>query len=258
MPLATSIAYLTALALMGLFVQTLDLWQALALTLGRDNAALLPFVGLGLVVAATAIGRSRPWLPVAGALVLAGAALALTDPAFPAKRIHVAEYILLSLVIRQGAGKVAAGLPLTLTVAVLTALLGVHDELVQGLHPGRTFGSRDMLVDGVAALAGALLGHVPAAPGRPAALGPWAGIIAMVVAGLLLELWAVAVTITPGADVPPPLWAAAPVLGTVCAGILLAPSQGGWPAHLGRMTLLLAGTTPLYLVIAHGVPLAFR
>lgn len=259
MPIATSFTYLTAFAITGLFVQTFGLWQALSLSLGY-KAALLPFAGLGLLVTAILIARarSRPWPSLMAGMVLAGVALALTDSAFPAKRIHVAEYVLLSLVIRHGTAKVASGLPLTLTVAMLTALLGIHDELIQGLHPDRSFGPRDLLVDAVAALAGALLGHCPGASAKAPEIRAWAAIIAVALAGLALELWAVAVNIIPVVDAPPPLWASAPVLGAVAAAVLLAPSGNGWPAHLGRMALLLVGTTPLYLVMPHVAPLAFR
>lgn len=264
MPIVTSLSYLTAFMLTGLFIQTFDVWQALALALGPDNAALVPFAGFAALVAASLAGRRRPRppLPLLCGLAAAGIALALTDPAFPAKRIHVAEYMLLAFVIRFGAARIAAGLPLSVIVAVLTMLLGVHDELIQGLHPDRSFGLRDILVDGLAAAAGALLGHAPATGDQADNALPWTMAMTLPLAGLALELWAVwAICVHDGDKalaVPPPLWATAPVLGAVLAALLLAPKGVGWPAHLGRMVMVLAGITPLYLVLPHVAPLAFR
>lgn len=253
MPIATSLSYLGAIVLTAAFVQTFEIWQVLLATLG-GQAALVPFAALA-AIALPMLARSRP-APVALALGLAAAGMALvaTDPAFPAKRIHVAEYVLLAFVVRFGAARVAAGRPLTLIVAVLTALLGAHDEMLQGLHPDRSFALRDIGVDALAALAGALLGHRPAPAGaRPS--GPWLMPVLLPLAGLALELGAVAAHLEIS---PPPLWAAAPVLGATLAALLAPPRGQDWPAHLGRMVTGLVAVTPLYVVLPHVAPLAFR
>lgn len=86
-------------------------------------------------------------------------ALAIPDPHVPIKRIHVAEYIILSFVVRYVLSHRLDGASLTFFTALATALYGVHDEMLQGLHSLRYYGWRDMVVNSVAGLSGAMLGH---------------------------------------------------------------------------------------------------
>lgn len=92
-------------------------------------------------------------------IVTAFLALAIPDPHVPVKRIHVPEYIILSFLVRYTLSHRLEGLRLTLFTALVTALYGVHDEMLQGLHPLRYYGWRDIVVNAVAGLSGALLGH---------------------------------------------------------------------------------------------------
>jgi VanZ family protein len=71
----------------------------------------------------------------------------------------VAEYIILSFLVRYALSYRLEGLRLTLFTALVTALYGVHDEMLQGLHPLRYHGWRDIIVNSVAGLSGAMLGH---------------------------------------------------------------------------------------------------
>lgn len=92
-------------------------------------------------------------------LVSAIFSLALPDPHVPIKRIHVAEYIVLAFLVRTTLSHRLQGLQLTLFTVLVTLLLGIHDEMLQGLHPKRYYGWLDMIVNGTAGLSGALLGH---------------------------------------------------------------------------------------------------
>ncbi|MHB8808866.1 MAG: VanZ family protein [Desulfobulbaceae bacterium] len=92
-------------------------------------------------------------------LVCAIFSLALPEPAIPIKRIHVAEYIVLSFLVRATLSHRLQGAQLTLFTVLVTLLLGIHDEMLQGLHPQRYYGWRDIIVNGTAGLSGALLGH---------------------------------------------------------------------------------------------------
>ena len=85
--------------------------------------------------------------------------LAIPDPNVPIKRIHVAEYIVLSFLVRYALSFRLQGAGLTLFTALVTLLFGVHDEMLQGLHSLRYYGWRDIIVNGSAGLSGALLGH---------------------------------------------------------------------------------------------------
>lgn len=92
-------------------------------------------------------------------IVSAFLALAIPDPHVPIKRIHVAEYIILSFLVRYALSYRLEGLRLTLFTVLVTALYGVHDEMLQGLHSLRYYGWRDIIVNSVAGLSGAMLGH---------------------------------------------------------------------------------------------------
>ena len=86
-------------------------------------------------------------------------ALAVPDAEIAVKRIHVAQYLLLSLVVRYSLASEVRGSELTISATLLTCLYGVHEELLQGLHPDRTYGLRDMLVNALAAGGGGLFWH---------------------------------------------------------------------------------------------------
>jgi len=92
-------------------------------------------------------------------IVAAFLALAIPDPHVPVKRVHVAEYIILSFVVRYVLSHRLGGAQLALFTVLVTALYGVHDEMLQGLHSLRYYGWRDIIVNSVAGLSGALLGH---------------------------------------------------------------------------------------------------
>ena len=86
-------------------------------------------------------------------------ALAIPDPNVPIKRIHVAEYILLSFLVRYTLSHRLEGRTLTVFTALVTIFLGVHDEMLQGFHSLRYYGWRDIIVNGMAGVSGAFLGH---------------------------------------------------------------------------------------------------
>lgn len=156
--------YLLAAVLVGLFVNTFDLWVWLLNALGASRATLVPIAVAGAVLAWIAVEAWRrpggyvPWaLAAAAALVVWG--LLLPDSQFPAKRIHVPQYVLLALVLRRGLAAHVQGGGLLVAGALAGALFGLHDELLQGLHPRRTFGLADLEVNAIGALAGSLAGH---------------------------------------------------------------------------------------------------
>lgn len=149
------------------FVHFFGLYQLISEKLGKEFIAISPFLLPILLLTALFLARktsTRQWAPLKARPVLLGlcccfVALALPDPEIAVKRIHVVEYLLLSLYVRYTLSSRLAGIPLLVFSCLLAGLYGVHDELLQGLHPSRTFGLRDMLVNAVAALGGCLLWH---------------------------------------------------------------------------------------------------
>jgi len=155
------------------YVNTFELWAVLVRSIGPEQAALAPVTTLALGVGLAgwwivahrgAIGIRPAWLIAGVALALLG--LALTDPAYPAKRIHVPQYLLLALVLRRALSDHIGGTILTAATILVTLIFGIHDEMLQGLHPSRTYGLRDILVNTTGGASGALLA---------AGMGLWRG-----------------------------------------------------------------------------------
>ena len=159
---------LLAIGLVPLFLETFVIWQWLQPILPPPALEWLP-IGLaaGLAVGVLAwsvsvVGRGlvtdSPWRRLAWLVVglaSAVAALQLTDPDFPAKKVHLFQYALLALIVRRAYGTRVSGLTLTVASIITAGVLGVHDELLQGLHPQRQFGVVDILVNALSAAAGA-------------------------------------------------------------------------------------------------------
>ena len=72
----------------------------------------------------------------------------------PNKHIHIPEYILMAWLVYTALKQDYRGGGMLILVFLLASMLGVVDELEQGIHPGRTYGWTDMLVNTSSALMG--------------------------------------------------------------------------------------------------------
>ena len=157
--------YLLSIVLVPLYVSMFPVWKLLSVHLSDAMLTLLP-IGVSVIGLAGALcwyqtrrlkikdmGNST----VITGLVLCVCALLLPDPHYPAKRIHVAEYMLLSLVVNWAMSHHLQGRSLLFSGAYFASLLGVHDEMLQGMVDSRTFGLRDIGVNALAAAGGALI-----------------------------------------------------------------------------------------------------
>jgi VanZ family protein len=72
----------------------------------------------------------------------------------PNKHIHIPEYVVLAWLVYAALSRDYRGRGMLILVFILTSLLGVVDELEQGIHPGRSYGWSDMLVNSASALIG--------------------------------------------------------------------------------------------------------
>jgi hypothetical protein len=263
--------YGLALALVAAFVNTFEIWIWLQRQLPpwaltgvpfALTAPLIAWVGWRLRAHAV-LARSWPWFAAAAAA--AAVAFAITDPAFPAKRAHIPEYMLLALVLRRGLAYHHAGAYLSVMSGIAAAVLGVHDELLQGLHPTRYFGLADIVVNAISAGAGACLGHglATAADGdaRPrSAIGgvgvPGWAVAAAAIAGLALLV--LVLLRMPGQPMPP--WAALPVLAAVACWLLLEAGRGRAPGAGRAVTIVvwLSAAAILEPMIANVTTLDFR
>ena len=158
---ASYVWYLLAVVVVGLMVDTAGLWREFS-RLDAGVAAATPVAAAIAVLVAGAVAilrrKDRRALRIAllgGAAAAASIGLLLTDPQYPAKRIHIAEYVAVAWLVYLGLGGRMGGPRRALATLLIAALLGVHDELIQGLHPDRSFGIRDIVANGFGAAAGA-------------------------------------------------------------------------------------------------------
>lgn len=255
--------YVAAAALVLVYVQTFALWQALVAGLGAAAASAVPaFAVAALAAGALAAARRRrravAWGWVALGAGLVGAALLATDPQFPAKRIHVAQYVLLAWVVERGVPAGLSGLPRAGAAALVAGLFGLHDEFLQGLHPDRSYGLRDAGVNALAALAGALILHGLRGGGRSPGMAKVPPALAAGGAMLAVGLGLLLAGLEAGLSAPAPVWTMLPLLaGASAATLLAADARGPW-AETGRVVLVLAAALPLYLLATHVPGLAFR
>jgi hypothetical protein len=72
----------------------------------------------------------------------------------PNKHIHIPEYVLMAWLLFTVLAMDYKSADILLLVFLLTSMLGVVDELEQGIHPARFYGYSDMLVNSASALIG--------------------------------------------------------------------------------------------------------
>ncbi len=74
----------------------------------------------------------------------------------PNKHIHIPEYVLMAWLLFTVLSMDYKSADIFILVFSLTSMLGVVDELEQGIHPARFYGYSDMLVNSASALIGVL------------------------------------------------------------------------------------------------------
>ncbi len=163
-----ALSYIALYGLIVLYANAFSIWALLSTQLGVMANAIpivLSIILLATVITVLVITHSnhsdftikRYWL-IAG-LVCVIFALTLPDANSPAKRIHVPEYLLLSLAVFALQRQKLSGLPLIIFCVLITTLYGAHDEMIQGLLPTRSFGYKDIVVDGLSGLGGACIAY---------------------------------------------------------------------------------------------------
>lgn len=86
--------------------------------------------------------------------ILAYAVIALEPN--PNKHIHISEYILMSWLLYMALSIDYKGKGILILVFMCSAMLGIVDELEQGIHPGRFYGWQDMIINSISSLIGVL------------------------------------------------------------------------------------------------------
>jgi len=133
-------------------------YNAIVETFGQQTAYRVPqmvvlAVGIGYVLAILIRRRSLAnllYLVPAGLIALA----IMQWVENPNKHIHIPEYVLMAWLLYAVLSRDHYGRGLFVLIFLLASLLGVVDELEQGIHPARFYGWSDMLVNSASALIG--------------------------------------------------------------------------------------------------------
>jgi VanZ family protein len=75
----------------------------------------------------------------------------------PNKYIHIPEYILMTWILYQALAIDYKGSGIFLLIFTCAAMLGIVDEILQGIHPQRTYGWKDMIIDTASGFIGVLM-----------------------------------------------------------------------------------------------------
>ena len=72
------------------------------------------------------------------------------------KYIHIPEYVLITWLLFQALALDYKGRGIFLLILICATMLGIVDEILQGIHLQRTYGWKDMIIDGAASFIGIL------------------------------------------------------------------------------------------------------
>jgi hypothetical protein len=248
--------YLLSLLLIPIYVNMFPVWRLVNAHLPGKVIAGLPIALTLAVLLALCFffSRRRERVPRGGAILAAGIgmcciALLLPEAHLPAKKIHVVEYLFLSVVVRFAMAPRLQGAALLVCSACFTALLGIHDEFLQGLHPARTYGLSDMLVNTLSGCGGSLIWHAcalfqqPVSPERSSPIVAGSGLIPLYLLWLLAGVLALVVPAFWYRNAIIPLWTILPLIGAVGgAGLWLHRFPPDW-----RHGIIAAGSISLPL-----------
>jgi hypothetical protein len=133
-------------------------YRALVTDFGKVAAGEVPLIVVvivGIAYAAAILFSHRSWknlffLVPCG--VIAFAIMKLVDN--PNKHIHIPEYVLMAWLLYAVLSKDHTGKGLLILIFVYGSMLGVVDELEQGINPARFYGLSDMMVNSASVLIG--------------------------------------------------------------------------------------------------------
>lgn len=213
--------------LIPVYVNSFDIWHWLDQTIPGGRARYIPIILFGLILFLSlfrwrAIFRSTTNLMViALGVALAICAFLLADARYPAKRIHVPEYVVLAFVAREAFRWRLSGFALTLAAGLAAVILGVHDELLQGLHPDRYFGYSDLIVNTVSACAGALIGQALATNRSDDTMATCPGPVGLALSWMCFSVALMLLAMLVEGPNLPPVWALAPALSIPLVSFLV-------------------------------------
>lgn len=259
--------YLLSVLLVFAFAHSFPIWQGLLQPLGETWTAVgivtATAAGIGggfLMVLRNQSVAVESWKFIALGCGVAILGLALTDPQYPAKRIHVLEYFLLTLVVRRAMAPDMDGISLSVLSIAAAIFLAVHDELIQGLLPSRTFGVRDIFIDTLGVVSATFFAvGVKVRKDHQAQSSNAANPVSALYFGTLLTA-GIALTLIPLAMFQfnsVPVWVVLPALGAVTATVLMFERKH-YAISPTVFCLILAASVPIPILLSHVPFLVFQ
>lgn len=244
--LISALLYLCCVLLVTIFVHLFSLFTLLKDLFGSNfinwSPIILPILFLIFLLTKTT-GRNRQrdnkvnWLVVISGIIFASFALFIPDPNFAVKRIHVFEYLLLSLLARYTMSYKLQGKDLFVFSSLFSVLLGLHDEFLQGLHPARTYGLRDMAVNGCSSIAGNMIWHGlrlynshSYSSHQTRTISP---LISVYLLWLVISVLLLAVPVSGYLHSNIPFWTTLPLLASLAIGVIYRSSVDTIPIYHG-------------------------
>jgi hypothetical protein len=136
-------------------------FQAIDLHFSPQIAGKVPLAIIILFAAIYAAICVKQKTAARGAVILAaGAVIVLLILYFETnanKYIHIPEYILMTWILYQALAFDYRGRGILPLILACAAMLGIVDELLQGIHPQRTYGGRDMMINTSSSFIGILM-----------------------------------------------------------------------------------------------------
>lgn len=199
-----------------LYTQSIGLWNLLVVMVGKSLAGGIPLTLAALLIVLVVVWGRRyckntfwSWGAASATVFVFG--LWAIDPAFPAKRVHIPEYFLLTMLVHWSCRHQLPRLLAIWGAVALSIALGSIDEILQGAMLTRTFGMRDVVTNSLGAFsAGLCLQSMPKCA-TPAGFGGSAFACALLLFGLGLLL--IAANAYKGAELP--VWAYLPALAAL-------------------------------------------
>ncbi|MBU0987216.1 MAG: VanZ family protein [Proteobacteria bacterium] len=120
---------------------------------GKVPLALIILLGIVYLISSLAMKKGMRSLALLIPCTIIVSAVVTLVP-YPNKHIHIPEYILMAWVIFEALSVDYEGNGILLLVFICSGLLGVVDELFQGIHPQRFYGWQDMIMNAAASTIG--------------------------------------------------------------------------------------------------------
>ncbi len=135
-------------------------FQAITRHFSAKTAGNVPLFIIILLAVVYIIACIKMKKAARGIIILAISAvivsIIMTLEANPNKYIHIPEYVLMAWLLYQAMIIDYKGRGILLLVFICAAMLGVVDELLQGIHPQRTYGWKDMIINAASSFIGIL------------------------------------------------------------------------------------------------------